>query len=628
MRFSLLASMLIGLCPTLAAAQMMPGQPRPGGGLPPPSGEEKEEGPAEQAPEEPEKEQSLQPLPGFARQREKQLQFFQLAGYQRFRSEFWHDLHLGFQPSSTQGTPFQVPADCYPPPVGTNPRNEPASRKCDSNLSTANMRLRLEPQINVSEQVRVHAQVDLLDNLVFGSTPDGLFLGTAGVPTSSSAPPPPPAQTLTGLSTRSQAPPQAGRNSLTDSVQVKRAWAEVRTPVGDLSFGRMPAHWGMGMFENAGDCRHTPDCLDSDYGVNIDRVMFETRPLNLYFAGAFDWAATGPTSDRLAASPPIVDRMPLGTSTYGGEPFDATNRDDVSQYTFMLGKIDTQQDWQEKVDRGDKAWNLGTMVRYRSQDLDQSYPMPATPTPLGSTPDQVGQTLVKRSLSMTTIDVWGRWSWHHLLIEAEGAVILGNIAGVKDLPDITVSQLDIRQGGGVGRMVYGALHNTLKLRFEAGFATGDQAESPLAGQTNYLANPVLQPAGDHTLTNFSFDPDYHVDLILFRRILGTVTNAIYAKPSISWDVTDYFGGQFDIIASFPHVPVSTPGNGRMYGLELDATIGYKNVDEGFFAGVQYGLLVPFGALDEPTGGVPAPLFPSGGGASTAQVLRTYLAVKF
>src|SRR5205823_4988762 len=155
------------------------------------------------------------------------------------------------------------------------------------------------------------------------------------------------------------------------------------------------------------------------------------------------------------------------------------------------------------------------------------------------------------------------------------------------------------------------------------FASGDQAEAFPPGQTNYQAGPIKQPPGDTTITNFHFDPDYHVDLILFRRILGTVTNAIYAKPSLSWDVTESFGGQLDLIASFPHIGVSTPGNGNIYGLELDTTIGYKNVDEGFFAGFQYGVLFPIGspsALDEPTTGFPAPLFPMGGSASTAQVL--------
>ncbi|HJZ87810.1 MAG TPA: TIGR04551 family protein [Polyangia bacterium] len=626
MRLPLL--LCLALClPSLAAAQVMPGQPRPGG-LPPtqPGGDEKEEGPAEQAPEEPEKEQQLQPLPGFSTQREKQLQFLELSGYLRWRGELWHNFNLGFHDSGTQqGVPFPEPIDCYPP-VGTgtsNPRMEdPVRRTCDDNLSTANMRLRMEPTVNISEQVRVKAQIDFLDNLVLGSTPEGTVLGTQGVP-GAAAPAPPPANVPIPGFNRTQVPPQAGRNSLTDSVQVKRAWAEVRTPFGELRFGRMPSHWGTGMFINSGDCtynREGTDCLDQDYGSNADRVMFATRAFNLLIVGILDWAASGPTSDRLA----------FGLNQYQGEPFDATNRDDVDQYGLVVGRIDRPEDWREKVARGETVWNLATYLVRRNQDLDQPFNAPA---PLGSTGSNAGTNLVKRGASANVADVWARLAWRHFLFEGEGAIIWGHIDSVREVAGLTY--LDILQGGAMGRMTYSTFHDAIKLKLEVGFASGDQAEGTQPGQTNYQYSPVIQPPGDHTVTNFHFDPDYHVDLILFRRILGTVTNAIYAKPTFAWDITESFGTQLDVITSLPHIPVSTPGNGSMYGIEMDLSIGYRNVEEGFFAGFQYGVLFPMSALDHPGTGTAngmldsAPLFSSGvGSASSAQTLRTYLAVKF
>src|SRR5262249_41616776 len=246
-----------------------------------------------------------------------QVQFFQMSGYMRFRTEFWHNLNLGFN-DVNQGTPFQVSADCYPPQPGTDPRGEgnPTSRSCDTNLSQANIRLRLEPTINVSDYVKIHSQVDLLDNLILGSTPEGSILGSQGVPGAMSAVPGPANVPIPGFN-RTQVPPEAGRNSLINSAQVKRAWADVRTPFGLLSFCRMPSHWGMGMFVNAGDCAHTSDCLDSDFGVNADRVLFATRLSGISLVGIFDWAYTGPTSDALS----------LGLNQFQGEPFDLTNRD-------------------------------------------------------------------------------------------------------------------------------------------------------------------------------------------------------------------------------------------------------------------------------------------------------------
>ena len=83
--------------------------------------------------------------------------------------------------------------------------------------------------------------VDLLDNVVYGSTPDGNYFGVgrrSDIPI--------------GAFTDNQAPPEAGRNHLRDSIAVRRAWAEVETPFGLLKFGRQPNTWGMGIYANGG----------------------------------------------------------------------------------------------------------------------------------------------------------------------------------------------------------------------------------------------------------------------------------------------------------------------------------------------------------------------------------------
>src|SRR6266436_2434941 len=67
----------------------------PGAGTPAPGGE-KEEGPAEQAPEEKGEGPALQPLPAWPQQKEKQLQYFEFHGYIRFRAYLFHALNLGF----------------------------------------------------------------------------------------------------------------------------------------------------------------------------------------------------------------------------------------------------------------------------------------------------------------------------------------------------------------------------------------------------------------------------------------------------------------------------------------------------------------------------------------------------
>src|SRR2546429_782838 len=134
--------------------------------------------------------------------------------------------------------------------------------------------------------------------------------------------------------------------------------------------------------------------------------------------------------------------------------------------------------------------------------------------PFGGDDKLYGQQLVKRDATDNVADVWGRIYWHHFLVEAEAALIWGHIGGVADILNANPqTPLDIRQVGGVGRFTYFTLHDTIRLKLEAGFASGDQNEAAPLGTTNYQDTPIAQPLRDHTITNFFFDPDYHVDLI-------------------------------------------------------------------------------------------------------------------
>jgi hypothetical protein len=113
--------------------------------------------------------------------------------------------------------------------------------------------------------------------------------------------------------------------------------------------------------------------------------------------------------------------------------------------------------------------------------------------------------------------------------------------------------------------------------------------------------------------------------------MGTVTNAIYLKPSIAYwlDVTEgrQLGGSLSLIYSLAPVPVSTPGNSISYGVEMDVNLGYRNIGEKFYAGMVWGVFWPFGALNRP---IESGMFsPAGGGTATAaQILRAFVGIKF
>jgi uncharacterized protein (TIGR04551 family) len=586
--------LLVALTLTVASpafAQFGPG----GGGMRPPGGQpggvpgqppEKEEGPAEKAPEQENESPALQPLPAWPQQKEKQLQFFQLNGYIRFRAYLFHSLNLGFfEGPLGPRSPFTIPyTEFGQTGMQNNANNNPAGcaarekQNCIvDNITSADMRMRLEPTVNVTEQVRVKAQLDVFDNMVLGSTPQGYYINSAGsgVPGAGAAAAPYYGTNLAFNST-SQQTQIAGVNSVYPSINAKRAWAEVRTPFGELRFGRMPNHWGTGMLVNNGDC------LDCDYGSNADRVMFATKLWGHFIAFMWDWVATGPTTQL------------IGPQTGQGVFYNADQLDDVSQWILALGKQDRPEELKEKLDQGKIVFNYGAYLVYRQQAWDQTGPI----SPSGNSYGQLQSTIHNREAKAGTFDVWLRLNWRKLHIEAEGALIVGGIGNLSDIygPGYKGST-DILSGGFVAKADYKLLRDSLRLYLEIGYASGDDSEDPNAVVNYRLAQ--ITPFNNH-IGRFYFDPDYHVDLILFRRILGTVYNATYFKPGISYDIIDNFGARVDIMYALANRPVGFPGNNVNLGLEIDAQLMYKNEEEGFYAGLVYGVLFPFGALSLPS----------------------------
>ena len=151
----------------------------------------------------------------------------------------------------------------------------------------------------------------------------------------------------------------------------------------------------------------------------------------------------------------------------------------------------------------------------------------------------------------------------------------------------------------------------------------------MPGRTHVSGAVGLAP-GDTKLQQFMFDTNFFVDLILFRELLGTVSNAMYAKPNFKYDLTSKFAISGAGILSAAHRKEATPGNSDLYGFELDADVGYHN--DGFFAGISYGILLPFSAMNHPSdpndGSAGFGFGNNIGDASTAQTIQTRLVLQF
>src|ERR1051325_4133258 len=158
------------------------------------------------------------------------MQIFELDGYLRLRTDYMHQFFLGQGYYAAANTnipnvnyglpPFPVPLDCPRPNAMTMVTTIPSN--CPSkNIGGANLRFRLEPTLNVTDQVRVHAQIDVLDNTIMGSTPDSLA-GIEGYnrPVSTGNPIDTPSNP-SGFLSNNQDPPEVGQNGFLSSIRAK-----------------------------------------------------------------------------------------------------------------------------------------------------------------------------------------------------------------------------------------------------------------------------------------------------------------------------------------------------------------------------------------------------------------------
>lgn len=579
----------------------------------------------------------------------------EIHGYFRLRAELFHNFSLG-RVDAPNNAIWPMPADnhyagvqeSFGPSLCTPDESEELQGDSDDprqgkfpcknkTQAGANMRFRLNPELHISDNLRVVAQIDMLDNLVLGSTPEGYANrpgedgGYAVVQRGGYTP--------LGAFETTQVPPSYGRNSFNDSVQVKRAWAEYLTPVGQLRFGRMPSHWGLGLLANSGDE------YDDDFQTTADRIMFVTgiKSLDLYFGAAWDFANEGPTSASYA--------LPQG------QPYDLAQLDDVDQYVFVIMRRKSPELTKLALAQGNLVLNGGAYVVHRRQLLanDISGGCGQDAAALGCTTGELNDGYVRRGASAWIPDLWLQVLYKKFRFELEAVTVQGSIENTLSSPGQSnytqppgSEGWKIRQWGIAGEIEQKLVEDRLRLGFWSGWASGDP-EADNTASTNDLTPGIsgFQPqVGDDTISTFRFHPSYRVDLILWRNLMTRVQGAYYFRPSVEYDFVredngQRFGGGFAAIWSRASEFVQTPGHKRDLGVELNLSLYFQSKDGalndnpdkmgGFFTMLQYGVLFPMSGLgyqDEEARRLEEEL---GGGAaetSTAQILRWYLGVFF
>jgi uncharacterized protein (TIGR04551 family) len=394
-----------------------------------------------------------------------------LSGYFRTRGEALYNLDLdrGLQ---SNGQPIF--------PVS---QSDPSAQT----LTHWDMRWRTDLNIYApGSMVAVKARVDMLDNVALGSLPDG-------IPSTSGT-----------------------QRSPADVVRVRRAYGELLLPFGFLAAGRMGTSWGLGMVANGGDC------LDCDSADSADRVAFITPALGHVFALAYDFSATGPQAVR-----------PNQNRTVGFEP-----STDVRTATFawLRWKDDATRLRRRRAGKTTVEYGSYITHRWQSDDVPAAYLSSAQAVDAFA---NGGSGVMARGFRATAFDAWVRLTFPWARVEAEGVFATATIDQPSLIPGLLLRDpAKSKQIGAVLQTDFGPIDSMFSAGLDAGYASGDPApgfgvvvrpNSP-PPRNGDLDGPQANPRRDNRVDNFKFHTDYRIDRILFREIIGAVSDAMYARP--------------------------------------------------------------------------------------------------
>jgi hypothetical protein len=323
-------------------------------------------------------------------------------------------------------------------------------------------RVRLDTQLDYDEKVTLNLSIDGLDGVLWGDN------GTFGAQPSSNsgirvaASNPNNVKPIVGFTGRgSELDPESYGFVLTetDALELRRAWGELRLPIGLLRIGRQPTTDGMNILVASGDGRQNRFGYAND-GDSADRILFATKPLE------------------------------------GLKPKELrdTSRD---RGFFLIALYDRTAD-AEVSTFGDNLQGAGMVARF----LD---PQPARRTDLGVQANWVHRWEAEFDTSLNVFGLKGEARVDRLSAGVEGVLAIGATREISEaLARITsdpVVRQDIRQWG--ARAVVRWDEPIWTAYLEVDYASGDRDPNP-----------------GTDLTQLTWAEDNNVGLLMFERILA------------------------------------------------------------------------------------------------------------
>ncbi len=348
-------------------------------------------------------------------------------------------------------------------------------------------RLRIEPILKINDNISLHSQFDVLDNVIAGTKDvkniDFLspIVGTIQLPGAGGA------LGVTGG--------EAGENK---ALNIRRAYMDILTPAGKFRIGRQPSHIGLGVFQNDGNG------YNDDFGDTFDRVLYlaalETKKFGtLNFGAVADFVFTKQEDPRING---------LGQAITGPS-------EDMRQFAGVLL-------WDYK----DFSFGTFSGIRYRNGregDTTTTARQILVDASGNVVPDANGNNQLSDlraagrdgNTLLYFTDVYGEWRHGPFRFRGEYVLLSGKLSTGLAIDAIPFNNLP---SNALGPIELGAQSNLLvhmaameleanykfgSFLFQGGYASGDR--QPLSSK----------------ITQFGFRPDYQIALLMFHAPLGS-----------------------------------------------------------------------------------------------------------
>jgi uncharacterized protein (TIGR04551 family) len=456
-------------------------------------------------------------------------------GSARLRTAFFHDADLGLVSPTT---------------------TEPAFVR--GSVFGSDLRARLSPSLFIGDSLRLYADIDAAQ-IALGPT-------ASGVPTSRD-----PHLQLSFIDVRALA----------------LDWV---LPIGVLSIGRMPSHFGLGIGTNDGNA------LDDDGGDRADRIAFVAPFFGHLVAAAFDTSVFS-RAERAANG---------AVSQVGAQLGPRTRALTVGDQAISVGVMRWHAPWEVELYRNAARplfdYGGGFAAEWRPAPWDALARSANENAPAPASFDGNARLLV--------IDAWLRFVWGAFSIEGEAWAGDLFIENPSPWPGVVVREpLRGNPYAGVVVAELRAIPQWLTTSLEGGVASGDPAPGFATNEPTAFARAVpgdvFGPqidvhAKDTRIDAARIHPLHRVDLILWRTILGGVSEAAYVRAGVESTPHELVTVDAHLIYSHALEGAQTPGGRAPLGAELDVGCEVRapfQIFDGTLSGrIDAGVMQPLGGM--------------------------------